>query len=310
MPAPTIISLSTIPPRFEKIGTALDSLLAQTLPAQEIRLYIPRAYRRFPDWDGKLPVVPDGITIHRCEKDYGPATKVLPAALDLRGQDVDILFCDDDKEYDADWHARFKAARERLPHACIVEAGETFPDISDASRPAERMPRASRRKKDWKYRTIRGLTLTAYKPHLYVTSGYVDQISGYGGVMLKPDWLDDDTFEIPDILWTVDDPWISGHLERNDVPIWLNADGKVPGDLSSGHTHSLQKLVEQGHDRVKADIAAIEYFRNSYNIWQPTGGVNEGLDVMKLRNSTASMFALAERARERAARAKASVPGE
>ncbi|WP_163848389.1 glycosyltransferase family A protein [Pseudooceanicola aestuarii] len=306
----TVITLSTIPPRFDRLGAALDSLLAQTLPASEIRLYIPDSYRRFRDWDGTLPALPDGVTIHRCDKDFGPATKVLPAARDLRGRDVDILFCDDDKVYDPEWHQRFKDARAAHPDACIVEAGETFPDIADSSRPSDRLPRAHRRKRDWRYRSVRALTLTLYKPFMYVNSGFVDQISGYGGVMLRPEWLDDAAFEIPDVLWTVDDPWISGHLERAGVPIWLNAGGKRPGDLQYGHSHSLQKLVEQGHDRVKADVAAIDYFRDAYNIWKPTSGPHDGLDLLKLRNSTASMFALAQRARDRASSTETSVPGE
>ncbi len=75
--------------------------------------------------------MPKGVTICHCDQDYGPATKVLPAAKDLKGQDVDILFCDDDKIYDRGWHARFKSEAAKKPNTCIIEVGETFPDISD-----------------------------------------------------------------------------------------------------------------------------------------------------------------------------------
>ena len=80
-----IVSLSTIPPRFDKIGETLKSLLNQSVKADHIYLYIPETYRRFPDWDGQLPHVPDGITIRRTDIDLGPATKVLPAARAHRG---------------------------------------------------------------------------------------------------------------------------------------------------------------------------------------------------------------------------------
>ncbi len=80
MSSPTIITLSSIPPRFGLLKPTLFSLLSQRLKAEEVRLYIPHKYRRFPDWDGRLPEVPAGITIVRCDEDLGPATKVLPAA--------------------------------------------------------------------------------------------------------------------------------------------------------------------------------------------------------------------------------------
>ncbi len=50
-----IVSLSTIPPRFGEIRPTLDTLLDQSAPADQVLLYIPHRYRRFPDWDGTLP---------------------------------------------------------------------------------------------------------------------------------------------------------------------------------------------------------------------------------------------------------------
>ena len=44
-----IISLSSIPPRFPKIGETLGCLLNQTVKADRILLHIPQSYRRFPD---------------------------------------------------------------------------------------------------------------------------------------------------------------------------------------------------------------------------------------------------------------------
>ena len=280
MPDPTIVTLTAIPPRFGQLEPTLNSLKDQSLPIDEIRLHIPETYRRFPDWDGSLPTVPDGVRIFRSESDYGPATKLLPAVIDLKGQSVDILFCDDDKLYDRNWYKRFNKSRQKHPDACIVEVGETFPDISDSHRPADRLPRGRREIKDLRYRLIRILSLTLYKPHLYRNSGYVDQISGYGGVMVRPEWFDDRVFDIPDILWTVDDPWISGHLERLNVPIWLNGNGKQPRERVTGKTFALGNLVELGHDRVKADMAAIDYFRETYGIWQPVGEVDQIFERM------------------------------
>ena len=268
---PTIITLSTIPPRFSQLGPTLESLLAQDLPAAEIRLYIPQTYRRFADWDGTLPDVPQGITIHRCDTDLGPATKVLPASAELAGQDIDILFCDDDKIYDPGWHRRFKNTAQAHPRTCIVEVGETFPDIPDGIRPANRLPRGRRCRKDALYRLKRLATLATYKPPLYRNSGYVDQISGFGGVLVRPDWFDAEAWDIPGVMWTVDDPWLSGHLERRGIPIWLNGAGKLPKCASAGRMDALLDLVEDGHGRIEADIAVIDYMRKRYGIWQVAG---------------------------------------
>lgn len=294
MSSPTIISLSTIPSRFHLLGPTLSSLLSQSFRAQEIRLYIPFQYRRFPDWDGVLPHVPSGVEIFRCEKDYGPATKVLPAAHDLRGQDVDILFCDDDKIYDAGWHQRFKDAAVQHPNTCIVEVGESFPDISDDYRPPERLPRGGRRRKDLNYRLRRIFSLFTQKPYLTV-NGYVDQISGYGGVLVKPEWFDDLVYDIPDVMWTVDDPWISGHLERAGIPIWMNGHTKRPNSAANGALDALHDLVDQGHDRVSADLLVIEYFREKYGIWKPCGKV----DNYYKQRASSSMKELARRRLEK-----------
>jgi hypothetical protein len=269
---PTIISLSTIPPRFHLLAPTLQSLLDQTLPAREIVLYIPERYRRFPDWDGTLPEVPAGITIRRCPQDLGPATKVLPATRDYAGQDLDILFCDDDKLYDPGWHARLKRARAAHPGACIVEAGENLPDIADDRRAPDRLPRARRwEKKPLSYRFKRLLTLFTYKSPTYAQSGHVDVLAGHGGVLLRPEWLDAQAWDIPHILWTVDDPWLSGNLERRGIPIWLIAEKRRMPCSGAGEVDALHNLVEMDHDRVLADLAAIDYMRQNHGIWKPAG---------------------------------------
>lgn len=284
---PTIATLSSIPPRFDGLAPTLRSLLSQSVPFSEIRLYVPKSYRRFPEWNGKLPTVPEGIKIVRCDSDLGPATKILPAARELRGQNIDIIFCDDDKVYDLDWHKRFKCVAREKPNTCIVEAGETFPDIADSDRPSDRLPRGRRARKDWIYRLKRIASLTLHKPHTYRNSGYVDQISGYAGVLVKPDWFSDAAWDIPDIMWTVDDPWLSGHLELAGIPIWLNGNGKQPKSAFVGRISALLNFEEDGFDRVSADLKVISYFRNKYGIWRKSDSVEADFSRM-----TASMRAL------------------
>ena len=74
----TDISLTSIPPRFSRLGETLESLLHQTVEIKNIWLTIPKSYKRFPNWNGVLPKVPKGIKINRINEDLGPASIIIP----------------------------------------------------------------------------------------------------------------------------------------------------------------------------------------------------------------------------------------
>ena len=109
--------------------------------------------------------------------------------------------------------------------------------------------------------------------------------------MLRPDWLDEVAWDIPDIIWTVDDPWLSGQFERRGRPIWLVAERPRMKGAACGEIDALHDLVEADHDRVMADLAAIDYLRNRFGIWQPAGQPTPPAKWM-----TATMRTLAKRA--------------
>nr|MDJ0827496.1 glycosyltransferase family A protein [Rhodobacter sp.] len=138
-----VITLSSVPPRFGKIGATLESLAGQG--AEKVLLYIPETYRRFPDWDGTLPKVPEGVEIRRLDEDFGPATKVLGAAREFRRQDVDLLFCDDDQRYGPGWAQTFLDLKARHPGAVIATLGFHAYDAAGGSRARDLQPRALRR---------------------------------------------------------------------------------------------------------------------------------------------------------------------
>lgn len=263
-----IITLSSIPSRFSGLGRTLESLLRQRVPAEQIRLYVPRSYRRFPDWNGHLPRVPEGVLIVRCEEDFGPATKILPAIREFADQPVELLLCDDDRIYDRYWTARFLQARTAHPDCVIAGAGRFVPGHRCVTSPAARM-----RVKDWKYRLARAATLGLRKPGAWIASGYVDVFKGYAGAMLRPDFIPACSFDIPDLLWTVDDSWLSGNLAMNGVRIWLNAQGPEPGESRAAACDALLKFSLQGRGRGDANSACFDWFRDRYGIWatEPQG---------------------------------------
>ncbi|WJS85050.1 glycosyltransferase family 2 protein [Paracoccus sp. TOH] len=261
-----VITLSSIPSRFAELGPTLRSVLNQQVPPDQVRLYIPRRYRRFPDWDGALPEVPRGVSIHRTDEDFGPATKILPAVRDFAGQDCELLLCDDDRIYDRGWTARFLAARRAHPDCVIAEAGGFVPGHEGTVQ-----PRALPRRKGWGYRLLRLATLGLHKPAPWLGSGHVDIFKGYGGAMLRPAFMPDSAFDIPELLWTVDDPWLSGNLALNGVRIWLNAEGITPGERRVARCDALLHFSWQGKGRGPANGACYDWFRQNRGIWGPAG---------------------------------------
>lgn len=269
-----VISLTTIPPRFPVVHENLQSLLKQTADVAAIELYIPRKYRRFDYSEDQLPKLPDGVELRLVDEDFGPATKVLPACRAYAGQDVQILFCDDDIIYEPEWAQRFVDAAKDKPDCCIIEQGNLLngTGYSDYDWQSPRLPKPGQRVKGFSYRARRALSLGRWKPSKVVTPGYVDILEGWGGVMVRPEFFSDRAYDIPDILWTVDDVWLSGNLELDGIGIWQHAYAKFPPKPNSDEVKeaALRLLVYKGHDRVQTNLACIDYFRDTYGIWGGT----------------------------------------
>ncbi|MDF0603390.1 glycosyltransferase family 2 protein [Psychromarinibacter sp. C21-152] len=274
-----IISLTSIPPRFHLIGPTLHSLVRQHAPADRVLLHIPHRYRRFPDWDGTLPEVPDGVEIVRCAEDYGPATKVLAAAKAHAGQDVEILFCDDDRIYAPTLTRDFMAARADQPDACIAAMGNEADFFFDSRQIRDLQPRAVKRRwqRDtwflarwlwWRARRkLTGHNLGRPARRIFARGGYVDMFMGFGGAMVRPDFFDDVAFDIPDICWTVDDIWLSGMLARRNIPIWVPANLREPANTDAFRVDALYAFAVEGAGRPKAGRHCYDLLRERYGIW-------------------------------------------
>ena len=276
-----VISLSTIPPRFDKIGPTLAALVRQRSRPEAVELYIPRSYRRFPQWGGGLPEVPHGVTIVRVDEDLGPATKVLPAARSWRGQGVVLLFLDDDHVAAPSWAGRHLRLRRQHPEAALCASGSTLERMGAAPNPGRRLPHGVvapdgveqlgfqlRRLAAVALEPLRGKPLLRPAFRRLDRSGYVDIAEGVGGVSLLPEAFDDAVWQIPPVLWTVDDVWLSGHLERRGIPIWadqsLNLVRKV-GAIDA--THALYRATIEGANREQANLACVNHMRQAYGIW-------------------------------------------
>lgn len=99
-----VVSLSTTPDRIGLLESTLTSLHDQTLLPDEISLNIPRISRNGTSYNipsflkdqNRFPLV----KIYRTEKDYGPATKLLPT-MKREAPDTRIIVVDDDVIYNS-----------------------------------------------------------------------------------------------------------------------------------------------------------------------------------------------------------------
>ena len=266
-----IISLTTIPPRMKLITPTLRDLLAQSAEVAEVRLNISRSYRRFDFDEADIPAYPSGVKVCLVDEDYGPATKVLPTARAFANEDVEILFCDDDQHYPVGWAQQFLDARRERPDACIAETGFQFYDRADTPAPAgvEALePRAQLRKKDLRYRLYRMATLGRRRPSTFGTAGYLDGFKGYRGAMIRPEFLPAAAFDIPDIMWTHDDVWLSGQMAANGIGIWgFVSDEAWRPPYGAERVNALLDWTYKDHGRQEAHNLLLDYFQKEHGLW-------------------------------------------
>jgi len=274
-----ILSISTIPPRFGMLGISLNSLINQKRRADEIHIYIPKTYRRFPEHSFSIPDVPEGVYIKIIDHDYGPATKALPCAKAYRGTNTRIIYGDDDRFADTSWLDNMLKCTDERPEDVIVSSGMTLENYGLTIKNQLFVPRAKRAKVkyDFDYLLRRFgqsfLEIITNKSRIkparcnYSSSGYVDIALGVGGVSVSPDFFDDICFEIPEILWPEDDVWLSGNYLRQGIGIWAGNKIRFPVDSGASNTSALAHTIVNGKDRNDTAFDGILYMQESYDIW-------------------------------------------
>jgi hypothetical protein len=274
MPARQIVvTLTSIPPRYASLPAKLASIGRQTVRPDRVELQLPKEYRRFPGPRPALPPLPDWVQVMDCEVDYGPATKVLPAVQRWRGTETDLLICDDDRHQDPLWLHRFTEGRRLRPDDILCERGWNIEDRFGLVRTAPDLPRARFAPKQgrnlaYRLKRIASLNLAHPPRQVYEAAGHVDVFEGFLGALMPVGALPDRAFDIPDIVWTVDDVWLSGMAWHNGTKVWANAMPRpVYSDGRVDKIASLRDHVEQGQGRDTADRYAVDYLRREFGVW-------------------------------------------
>jgi hypothetical protein len=192
----TIISFTTIPTRIDHIQPMVDSILKQTIQADEILLWLPESYRRI---KSKITIPAyikqSNIKIKWC-KDIGPFTKLYYTLLqEWEHKETIIITADDDVYYPPKWLEGLIKQSIKTPHKAIGYRGRILED-----------------KLDYKSGTLL-FGAPSRKPV------NVDIITGTWGALYKPKFFTEYIFndEVLNSNFMVDDIWITGNLAKNKI---------------------------------------------------------------------------------------------
>lgn len=203
-PERVVVSLTTIPDRLDHIRPTLHSLLDQSRRPDGIVLNLPwislRQQREYhvPEYLERLSCV----HVHRCDRDWGPATKFLPTLQTEKDPDTMIIVTDDDQIYPRNMVEDFVEHAKKLPKAALCARGHAIPAA---------MVHTERD-------TIYGTAITEPRR--------VEIIQGSAGFLIRPRLFSDAIFDYesgPPEAFFNDDVWLAGHfagrgVERYVVP--------------------------------------------------------------------------------------------
>ena len=260
------VTLTTLPGRITQIKPVLESLLLQTVIPREIVVQVPLAKSRLGDVVRALPewlrTMDPRIRINRPAIDLGPATKLIPALQEARG-DTLIIVVDDDTLYPPRFIETLVKWACRFPNAAVATTGWPVPRTLKYPHWTENY-------------LVYGNELLAPHP--------VSVIRGNCGFAVRPRFFDPTVWttlaEAPKMATLMDDVWFSGHLAKRNVPRFV-----VPSDtdqftrspefkdvitLDSGLRTGGQKQKKPGLDRKAANDAALRYFSDYWDVfWDP-----------------------------------------
>lgn len=266
-----IISLITIPSRARYLSRFLASIDRQSVLPSKIEINIPTEYNKRNLGTVDKTLIPSDLDVYECE-DYGPATKLLPTLKRYAGTDTRIIYCDDDRIYNHNWIHNLVSSSDCNPASAICD------EFTSVRKVERRYHNRNRRLRKALKNIKKSLLFGRYQPCQTNNNDATDIAEGFGGVLIRPSFFPDMVFSIPDILWSVDDIWLSGVMTLNGTPIHWS--GRCLSEKSAPMTvdgHDLGRQPEaltlsqfDGFDRLSADYYALNYFQRNFGIW---GGI-------------------------------------
>lgn len=210
-----IISLTTIPSRLKNCISTIKTIRKQSIFVDKIILSIPLKSIREPsnniddyDLNEKILSELNDVTIYRCKKDYGPATKllgILEIELEKKHKNTDteplIITIDDDKLYNHDMILNLIKGWERNSLCAVSRTGSIIKNVNNKIK--EYPFRGCDLKKDIN----------------------VDILFGSGAILYKPSFFDKSIFDFKlvdknfenNLSFYIDDGYISYYLRYKGI---------------------------------------------------------------------------------------------
>lgn len=168
--------------------------MRQSQLPSKIYIWIPKKYKRFENTS--ISKIPDFLTNHPLvqieviDKDWGPASKLLPCLQNILNPEEKIIVIDDDILYYKDMIKDLVSYSNKNPKDAVTTVGTNI--INGAKEKQKYLP----------------------------TPRSVDIMFGSWGYLVKPSFFSSDIFEYPSSLpeaFFEDDVWICGHLKKNEI---------------------------------------------------------------------------------------------
>jgi hypothetical protein len=198
-----LISLTSVPNRFETLGIVVESLSRQELPANEIHLNL--AHQDFNDLPSSIraKLEQSGVKIFSVD-DWGPAKKLIPT---LQRSELPVICVDDDLVYEPTLTKHLLIQAQLFPENVIASRTHKITKKRDGQIAAY---------SDWRkqYSKTNGPA-----PDLFATSG--------AGTLFKRDIFHKDVFDFNlyrELAFYCDDLWWYFQTIRNGVAV-----RRVPG---------------------------------------------------------------------------------
>ena len=206
-----VITMTTLPSRIRNIRTTIASLLDQSIAPEKIILNLPKYSRReqigyaIPRYLKNHP----SILVNEIEEDLGPATKLLPTLKLFEGSDTLIIVADDDEIYPKGLIENYLSHADRFPTSVMSLVGWDAPeDFKHTSKQVLYGAIGDRPKGSMK----------VIKPTR------TDCVQGASTFAVRPGFFTESIFlyaDAPKEAFYVDDIWVSGHLAKNQVPVYI-----------------------------------------------------------------------------------------
>ncbi|WP_281709024.1 hypothetical protein [Phaeobacter italicus] len=226
-----------------------------------------------------MPELPEGATLVVLDHDYGPATKILPTLEAKRGSNEPLIYCDDDRIAHPNFVSDLLAGAQKKPGCILANSGWDLEKLGVQPKRETGQVRAKRLKSifDVPYRLRRlrqdiGGLFSAKSPlkpnrsRNFWRLGALDIMEGMGGVLLYSDSLDDDVFNVPAKVWTVDDIWLSGMAAKKGTIIWAN-NSIIPDEIAGAEVDALCNDTIEGLNRAQANLECVRVLQRNYGVW-------------------------------------------